>query len=329
MKKIKLMFLIILIILLIIIGYFFVGSAPERKDITWGVNFSQKHAQNLGLDWKETYLALIDDLGVQEIKIASYWDLLEKEEGKYDFEDLDWQLNTAKDNGVNVFLVIGRKSPRWPECHIPEWAKGLDKLEQQEKILNFLETVVLRYTDSDMISMWQVENEPFFPFGECSWVDDEFLAEEISLVRSLDSKNRPILISDSGEGSFWFSAASHSDIVGTTMYRKVWMSQFSRYLTYPLPPVFYWRKANLIEKFFDKEVICVELQVEPWGPELLYSSPMEEQEKTMNLQIFKDNIEYAKKTGLRSFYLWGGEWWYWMKEVKGQAEIWEEAKKIF
>ena len=329
MKKIKLILFVILIILLIVTGYFFIGSAPERKDIVWGVNFSQKHAQYMGLDWKETYSALINDLGAREIKVAGYWDLLEPKEGEYDFKDLDWQLNTAENNGANVFLVIGRKSPRWPECHIPEWAKGLEKTEQQEKILNFLEEVVLHYNDSDVISMWQVENEPFFPFGECSWVDNEFLAEEIDLVKSLDDKNRPILISDSGEGSFWFSAASFSDIVGTTMYRKVWMSQFSAYLTYPLPPVFYWRKANLIEKFFNKEVICVELQAEPWGPELLYSSPMEEQEKTMNLEIFKENIAYAEKTGLKTFYLWGGEWWYWMKEIQGQEEIWEEARKLF
>ncbi|MFH1582243.1 MAG: endo-1,4-beta-xylanase [bacterium] len=329
MKKIKLMLFVILIILLIVIGYFFIGSAPERENIIWGVNFSQKHAQNMGMDWRENYLALINDLGAREIKIASYWDLLEGEEGKYSFEDLDWQLDVAKENGVNILLVIGMKSPRWPECHIPGWAKGLEKSEQQEKILNFLKGLVSHYKNSDVISIWQVENEPFFPFGECPWADKEFLVKEIDLIKSLDDKNRPILISDSGEGSFWFSAASLSDVVGTTMYRKVWIRQLSRYLTYPLPPVFYWRKANLIDKVFDKEVICVELQAEPWGPELLYVSPAEEQEKTMNLQKFKDNIEYAKKTGLRTFYLWGGEWWYWMKEVKGQGEIWEEAKKLF
>jgi len=27
--------------------------------------------------------------------------------------------------------------------------------------------------------------------------------------------------------------------------------------------------------------------------------------------------------------LWGGEWWYWMKEKQNQPEIWQEAKKLF
>jgi len=323
MRKIVLIFLILF---LIIFSYFFLG--PEsKKDILWGVNFSQKHAKDLGLEWKEVYSALFSDLGVKNIKVASYWDLIEKEEGTYNFEDLDWQLQVAKDNEANVLLVVGMKSPRWPECHVPEWAKGFTKEEQQSKIMDFINVFIERYKDNKEISMWQVENEPFFPFGECKWVDEEFLEKEVDLVKSLD--DRKVMISDSGEGSFWFKAASTGDIVGTTMYRKVWVWQFARYVTYPLPPVFYGRKANLIDLFFDKEVMCVELQAEPWGPELLYTSPLDEQEKTMSLERFKENIEYAKKTGLGGFYLWGSEWWYWMKEKQGQGQIWEEAKNVF
>ena len=326
---IKRIMLFFLILILAIVGFFFVGSAPEQEEQTFGVNFSQKHAQNLGLDWKETYTALIEELGVKNIKVASYWDLIEPEDGKYDFEDLDWQLEVAKNNGVDVMLVLGMKTPRWPECHLPEWAKGLDKEKQQEEILELIREMILRYKDFDAISMWQVENEPFFPFGECVWSDPEFLKEEVALVKSLDSKARPILISDSGEGSFWFRASSIGDVVGTTMYRKVWVWQFKTYVTYPLPPVFYWRKAEIIKKFFNKEVICVELQAEPWGPELLYTSPLSEQEKTMNLERFQNIVSFAKKTGLKKFYLWGAEWWYWMKEINGQGDIWEEAKKLF
>ena len=74
--------------------------------------------------------------------------------------------------------------------------------------------------------------------------------------------------------------------------------------------------------------MVVELQAEPWGPTLLYDSPMSEQQKTMNLDRFKSNIEFAKKTGLDTFYLWGGEWWYWMKTTQGHPEFWDYAKKL-
>ncbi|MDD2696582.1 MAG: cellulase family glycosylhydrolase [Candidatus Pacebacteria bacterium] len=320
---------VFLALFLIFAGYLFLGIPSQTKEIKWGVNFSQKHTELLGLDWKETYSALIEDMGAKNIKLATYWDLIEKEEGIYNFEDLDWQMQTAQDKGAEILLVIGMKTPRWPECHIPGWAKGLGKEQQQEKILNLIEKIVSRYADSEVISMWQVENEPFFPFGDCPWTDKDFLKKEIAKVKSLDQQNRKILISDSGEGSFWFSAASLGDIVGTTMYRKVWVHQLGRYLNYPFPPTFYSRKAQIIKTIFNKEVICVELQAEPWGPALLYHSSLEEQEKTMNLEQFKKNIEFAKRTGLKEFYLWGAEWMYWLKEKEGKPEIWQEAKKLF
>jgi len=318
-----------LIFVLIFISYFFIGVPPQAKEISWGVNFSQKHAELLGLDWKETYLALLNDLGAKNFKVAAHWDLLESEKDKYYFDDLDWQIKTAEEKEAEILLVIGMKTPHWPECHIPEWAKNFSKEEQQKEILEILEKIVLRYKNSEAIKYWQVENEPFFPFGECPWVDKAFLKEEINLVKTLDSQKKPIIISDSGEGSFWIQAATLGDIAGTTMYKRVWFRQLGFYIHYPFPPTFYWRKAQIIKKFFGKKVICIELQAEPWGPALLYDLPLEEQEKTMNFEQFKKNIEFAKKTGLDEFYLWGAEWWYWMKETQNNPEIWNEAKKLF
>jgi hypothetical protein len=321
----------ILVVFLLFASYLLIGKPPQAEKITWGVNFSQKHTENLGLNWQETYLALLDDLGVKNIKLITHWDFIEPEKDKYNFNDLDWQIKTAEEKGAKLLLVIGMKTGRWPECHIPEWAKNLSKEEQQKEILELLEKIVLRYTPTPNsgVGAWQVENEPFFPFGECPWVDKSFLKKEINLVKSLDSQKRPITISDSGEGSFWLNAAKFGDIVGTSMYKKVWFRQLGTYIYYPFPPTFYWRKARLIEKIFNKKVIVTELQAEPWGPKLLYESPLAEQEKTMNLERFKANIEFAKKTGLDTFYLWGGEWWYWMKTKQNDSRIWEEARNLF
>ena len=113
----------LLSLILLFAGYFFIGSTKPAEEIDWGVNFSQKQARDLGLDWKKTYLALLGDLGVRNIKLATYWDLIEQEEGEYNFDDLDWQIIKAEDYGAKIFLVIGMKAPRWPECHVPEWAK--------------------------------------------------------------------------------------------------------------------------------------------------------------------------------------------------------------
>ena len=129
--------------------------------------------------------------------------------------------------------------------------------------------------------------------------------------------------------SFWTKPARIADIVGVTLYRKVWFKELNRYVSYPFNPVFYARKAKLIDLFFNKEVIGVELQAEPWGPTLLYDSPIEEQVKTMNLEQFKKNIDFARRTGFKEFYLWGAEWWFWLKEIQQDPEIWLEARKLF
>lgn len=325
-----LLFWILLLFVLILAVYFSFGRTEQAEDINWGVNFSQKHAENLGLDWKETYLALLDDLGVRDIKIAVHWDLIEPKEGKYNFEDLDWQINEIKKRQGRALLAIGMKTPRWPECHIPDWALGLNKEFQQEKVLKLVENIVLKYKGEAVVWAWQVENEPFFEFGNCPWSgDEEFLKKEIETVKSADALDRSVIISDTGEFSLWLKPAKIGDIIGITIYRKVWSEQINLYIGFPFSPVFYWRKIQFIKKFFDKEVLCVELQAEPWAKELLYSFSLEEQEKTMNLEQFKKNIEFAKRTGLNIFYFWGAEWWHWMKEKQGKPEIWDEARKIW
>ena len=321
--------MILLSILLFLILFFSIGTPPKAEDIKWGVNFSRKHAEFLGLDWQETYLAILDDLGAKRIKLITHWDQIEKKKGGYEFEALDWQIKEAKERNVQLLLVIGMKTPRWPECHIPDWAKGLTKEEQQECILKLIESIVLRYRDQDHIWAWQVENEPFFPFGECPWADKEFLNKEVALVKKLDPISRPVVISDSGEGSFWWSAARAGDIVATTLYKKVWVRQLGIYVHYPMREIFYWRKAQIVKKLFGARVICAELQAEPWGPKLLYDTSLEEQAKTMNPEQFKRITNFASGTGFDEFYLWGAEWWYWMKEKQNDPRIWDIAKTLF
>jgi len=338
MKKILKIFIISLIIFLafasVVFCYFFVGSAPVAQNITWGADFSQMQAESLGLNWKQAYSDIINDLGAKNIKLHTQWDWIEGKKDKYYFNDVDWQLAQARDKGVKIIYVLGMKSGRWPECHIPVWAGKLPKQQVQSELLNYIKEVVSRYKSNDAIIGWQVENEPLFKFGICpSWYYDnsDFLKQEVSLVKSLDF-SKPVIISDSGEQSGWFGAARIADTVGITMYREVWAhvaDGWGFYFKSFLSPVTYWRKTLLIKKIFGKDVIGIELQAEPWASKPFYDVPLLEQSKTMNLKIFRQNIEYAKKTGLDKFYFWGVEWWYWMKTQQNQPAIWNEAKALF
>jgi hypothetical protein len=327
MRK-KIVLWLVIISLALAIGFLYMYKAAMAKNITWGAAFSQKHAKDMGLDWEEAYLALLDDLKVKNLKIAAHWDLIEPQDGVYDFSDLDWQMEQAKLHNAKVMLAIGMKTPRWPECHVPEWAKNIGKERQQEKILAMLEALVLRYRGNSAVDSWQVENEPLFQFGDCPWIDKDFLKKEAALARSLDEQKRRVVISDSGEGSWWFNAAMIGDTVAVTMYRRVYFHEIKTYITYPIPPAFYWVKSKIIGLVFKKRVICGELQAEPWAANQLYDGG-DSDAKTMDIKQFKNNIGFAENTGFDTFYLWGSEWWYWMKAKHNDSAYWEEAKKLW
>jgi len=337
-KKIKMLLIILVSVVvamgLIIFGYFFIGNPKQAENIKWGVDFSQMQTEMLGLNWKETFLAIIGDLGSKNIKLHTQWDWVEGQKNGYFWDDIDWQIKTAQENDVKIIYVLGIKTGRWPECHTPSWVPELSAKEQQQKALDYVKQVVERYKDSPAIEYWQVENEPLFKFGECpSWYYDggKFLQKEIELVKQLDP-SRKVIVSDSGEQSLWTKPAKMADIVGVTMYRKVWfhiIDGIGFYYDFPLRPISYFRKSQFISKFFNKPVVCIELQAEPWTESVYADSSLDEQEKTMDINQFRKNVEYAKATGLDTFYLWGVEWWYWMKETQNQPEFWNEAQKLF
>jgi hypothetical protein len=301
---------------------------PRNSEVVYGVTFSKPFAEYMGLDWKETYLALLDDLEVKRLRIPAYWTEIEKEEENYFFEDLDWQINQAALRGAEVVLVVGQKQPRWPECHIPQWVDAKTEEEREAEIEETFVTVIERYKDNPAITAWQVENEPFLPYGKCPKISKELLDKEIEIVRRTDS-TRPIIITDSGELSTWYEAANRADILGTTLYRIVWNDNLG-YVHYPISSLFYRFKAAFITYFTDVDkIIIVELQGEPWGPNNILEMPLEEQYESMNAQQFRKNIEFVSNVEFSEAYLWGGEWWYWLKTVKGDDRLWEEARKIF
>jgi hypothetical protein len=299
-----------------------------NQPITFGVNFSRYKAEYWGLDWKKTYLEILDDLKVKHLRLSAYWTEIENKPGIFDFKNLDWQINEAEKRGVKIILAIGWRLPGWPECHTPDWAKNLSKEEREEKILNLLEKTIKHYKTYSSIWAWQVENEPFLKkFGICPEPDRNFFEKEIKLVKSLD--NRPIIVTASGELSNWFKEAYYGDILGVTLYRVVYSELFKTYFKYFYPPFFYNVKKKLVNLFIGpKEIIVTELQAEPWIKGGLKEIEIKEHFKTMNLNRFRSILKFIRKTKFNKFYFWGVEWWFWLKN-QGYPLIWEEAKKIF
>lgn len=329
--KTKILLIIALIIPLLLAGFLYLLRRPEgtvTDNFRYGVAYSRIFSSQLGLDWKENYLAILSDLRPEYLRLPIYWQDVEKEPGIFDFSDYDFMIGEANKNKTKLVLVVGRKTPRWPECNVPDWVDKLEEEEQKEKVLILIEKIINRYKDDKRLYAWQVENEPFLPFGDCKLFGKEFLDREVSLTKTLDPSH-PVMVTDSGELSIWLHAAKRADIFGTTMYRKVHSPKFG-YIEYPFPPRFFWLKANIVHLFFPgRPIVVSELQTEPWGPKLIYDISVEEQMKTMSIEDFYANIEYAKEVGFPDIYLWGAEWWWWMKTVQGDSRYWDYAKDVF
>lgn len=296
----------------------------QAPDNFWGVTFSKRYTTSLQMSWRETYLAILDDLQVKRVRLPMYWTEIEPSDGNYNFTDYDWLMDQSLRRGVVIIPVLGRRQPRWPECHVPDWAKTLDEQKQQEKILSLIEKTMTRYKYYDNIEAWQVENEAMLnSFGECPDADPEFLAKEIALVRSLD--NRPIIITGSGELSNWKKEGLLGDYFGTTVYRVVW-NQYVGYLRYGLSTGFYQRKAKNAKLPLEQAIIA-ELQTEPWAPGDIKLLSRKNINKSFSPEQFKANLQFAINTKFKQTYLWGVEWWYYQK-LNGHPEYWEIAKGL-
>ncbi|MEK7545918.1 MAG: hypothetical protein AAB554_02465 [Patescibacteria group bacterium] len=302
----------------------YLASVPRRAaPPSLGVTFSTKYAKELGLDWKEAYLATLDDLGVRHLRIPVYWDEAEPERGRYEWGEVEWMLDEAGERGAEVILAVGRKTPRWPECHVPGWAAKLDEARQRERVLNFLEAEILHFKSYSAVRVWQVENEPLFHFGKCPPPDRDFLKEEIMLVRGLDA--RPVMVTDSGELSTWIRTATLGDVLGISMYRLVW-NKYLGELYWPVSPLYYTDRINIIGPVV-KRVIVSELQAEPWFRAPVAETPIDEQFSQMDPERLRGNVEFAASTGASEIYLWGVEWWYWLK-TNGRDELWKAARGL-
>ncbi len=301
----------------------------SRGEPNWGITFSEFYAkENLKLDWKAVYSDMLNELNPKKLRLIAYWQYLEPQKNKFDFSDLDWQINGAQNRGDDVILVVGRRVPRWPECHLPAWVSVLPEVAQENEVLNYLPTVINHYKTFSSIKAWQVENEPLFAlFGACPPPNKDFLKKEIALVESLDP-TRPVVITDSGELSSWFETAPLTQILGTTLYRTVWGPSVG-WWTHLYPPVYYYLHAELVKTLFKtQDVVITELQAEPWAPDNKFITQLsfDQQSAHFTPADLKNNMEFAKKTGLKDIYLWGVEWWYYRK-INGDSSYWEVGKE--
>ena len=293
---------------------------PEK----YGVSLSVKQCRNFKIDHIETLGWLIEK-GFRRFRLMSYWDEIEKQDGKFDYKYLDEQLKLAKKSGSKVTLCLGVKQPRWPEYHWPAWAWEMDKPERDEKLYRFLKKTVKRYKKYDHIISYQLENEALLKkFGWRIEIDRERLINEYALVKSIDPKTPVIMTTCNTFGVPVFGPIP--DKVGFSLYLKSYNSRTGTYRSGFQRPITDKIRRWLIRLSSRKDVLIHELQLEPWGPKDIWEMNIAEQNESMDIKQIRKNIKMAKKCQMNPIDLWGGEWWHYREKVLNDKLLWQEIR---
>jgi hypothetical protein len=314
------------VLVFLVVTIIFANAFLVPRHVDFGVTFSAPQARYLKLNAWDTYLSLMDDLGVRHIRVPVYWNETEKPRGTYDWKETDFFMSEAAKRGAKITLVIGAKVPRWPECHLPAFIKEeIGTPAYGEDLLGFMKTTVERYKDSPALYRYQIENEPLFPFGECPPPDLDLLQREVALVRELDP-HHDIQLTVSGESEAWLDLAKQADVLGVSLYRVVWNKHIGP-VVYPHSAAWYAVERQTVAPWV-KHVIISELQGEPWFDGGLMPENLDMAYTAFTVERLRDHVAFAKRTGFSEVYLWGVEWWYYLK-AHGNSELYDEARTIF
>src|SRR5262245_51977103 len=101
MKKFWKRFFIVVVCLLFLCWLISLRG-PRSRYIEYGVTFSYPYAESLGLDWKQAYQAMLNDLHPKYLRLSAYWDATEPNKDQYDFSALDYQIDQASSHNVKI-----------------------------------------------------------------------------------------------------------------------------------------------------------------------------------------------------------------------------------
>lgn len=274
----------------------------------------------LGLDYRETFLKIMQPREFELIRLGAYWNRIERVSGEFDFVELDWLLAQCKQRGVKVMLTVGMKAPRWPEFHLPKWVgEDLQSEDLQNATLDFVERVAqhVQIEFAEVIEYIQVENEPYHKFDVNAnrALPYSLVAREIQLVRKYLRPHQKVALTCGLSMTvplFWqdlyamVQCVRLADVVGFNVYVKMGV-EGGRYIT--THPMFFaqLKMYRWVLERFGKETFIAEMQNEPWEHGAMvhvgkveYPSWSEQQTAVL--------LSRLESCGFRTILEWGCEW---------------------
>ena len=326
-----------------------------------GISFRPLQAAAFGLDPGEALDRLLG-YPFELVRLAAYWDRIERQRGVWDFGELDRYVDAVEAAGREIILCVGAvKAFGYPEYFVPVHhtpeplpeGRLIDATTHGpllESACRFVARVVERYRDRPSIIAWQVEHEAVDPLGmEHSWrLSADFVAQEIAAVRAADP-SRPILMNGflptsapvaitqrwrtRGQGDSLDVATRLADIVGIDFYpRHAIAAKAGRsvYLDSRRGP---WQHRRRSLFTAGRELMVCEGQAEPWEavtrppsePGVGMYSCLPEQVIDVYNQCIRWNDE--PPVTLSAYLFWGAEYWL-LREREGDPSYLNAFQRI-
>lgn len=232
-------------------------------------------------------------------------------------------------------------------------------------LLAFLDAAARRVSAHPAVEALQVENEPYvnyrpnrllrwigrerygpgehrslhilflkFGWNATTWrISESFLAEEVATVRAAAPRT-PIVLTHASwlrTDRSWRSLLELGDVLGQSVYTKrqlgpwPWLYLFP-YRLGPLSPHLPTQARTAARQ--GKALWITELQAEPFE-----KSGMDERHAPRAINGFTpgrlaENVTLARRAGATRVYLWGVEWWAYLKERHGDGRLWEAGRAL-
>jgi len=224
---IKRILIVFFVLLLILLSRAFANPIPERNfdpnfKPTYGISYSFEQASWYGLNPREDFVKLLDEFKFSWVRLPFFWDQSvigtgsmtgtksAKSNDDMDLRDLKWAIEEAGKRNIRVIIALGVKTPYFPEYHWPKEVSRKVKFGElitsdhpvAADILAIDTKVVEELSVYDNIAYWQVENEPLVGNVNKWKIDSSLLAAEVEVVRTTDSKKRPIILNHAATGFY-------------------------------------------------------------------------------------------------------------------------------
>jgi hypothetical protein len=308
-----------------------------------GLSFRSPQVDALGLEPR----AALDQLLVYSfdvLRLGAYWRRLEPAPGRFDFDELDWQIDAAERAGKQVLVCVGAvKTFGYPEFFVPPHQmprpiqEGVlvhadDHAWLLAPALDFVTRVVERYRGRSGIVGWQIEHESVDPLGlEHSWrLGADFVSAEIEAVRRADPA-RPVLLNGflpmsnlvaaqqwwrtRDQGDSLAFAVEHADIVGLDVYPKhglLSLGPLTAYLDGGSGPVPRLLRRQLVSRALarGRRVMVSEGQAEPWETVVKPPDPRDGAMFSCTPEAMIETYNACMAwTSLDAYLFWGAEYW--------------------